>query len=434
MRAGVLNHGLAPRDSLLVLADSIFAGLYSTVPLVDWSALRRIHSLAEELTQRYPDDFESWYVLGEARFHWGSPVGSGPRQALEAFDRAILSDSSFAPAYIHPVELALRLDGPRAADRYAKGYLRLEPTDASAAGIRLADQLVEAAEAGPQATRPLLTTASLSALHYAWLTLHYAADSSESIVQVARAIAAAPAGDAGWISQPQRQLWLGISLLYRGHLRDAVDILYRNPLTFPITLVEAALLGAALPDSAARMFHGWLGGNRLMAVGSTLPWWVAQRDSAALREIARRSDSAAHSARSQVEKNVATYNSQAAQAYLALLRHDTTTALRRLEALPDSLCPLCYSQHLTLVQLLSARQENQKAARLLNRGLVDLMLPSEVLWTLERARVAERLGDREKAARDYQYVANVWRHADPELQPYVTEAREGLTRVVGEPR
>jgi len=62
------------------------------------------------------------------------------------------------------------------------------------------------------------------------------------------------------------------------------------------------------------------------------------------------------------------------------------------------------------------------------------MLPSEVLWTLERARVAERLGDREKAARDYQYVANVWRHADPELQPYVTEAREGLTRVVGEPR
>lgn len=61
-------------------------------------------------------------------------------------------------------------------------------------------------------------------------------------------------------------------------------------------------------------------------------------------------------------------------------------------------------------------------------------MPSEVIWTLERARVAERLGDREKAARDYQYVADVWRHADPELQPYVTEAREGLTRVAGEPR
>jgi len=60
--------------------------------------------------------------------------------------------------------------------------------------------------------------------------------------------------------------------------------------------------------------------------------------------------------------------------------------------------------------------------------------PSEILWTLERARVAERLGEREKASQDYQYVANVWRHADPELQPYVTEARAGLARVTAEPR
>jgi hypothetical protein len=61
-------------------------------------------------------------------------------------------------------------------------------------------------------------------------------------------------------------------------------------------------------------------------------------------------------------------------------------------------------------------------------------VPSEVLWTLERARVAERLSDREKAARDYQYVADVWRHADPELQPYVTEAKEALARLAGEPQ
>ena len=62
------------------------------------------------------------------------------------------------------------------------------------------------------------------------------------------------------------------------------------------------------------------------------------------------------------------------------------------------------------------------------------LAPSEILWTLERARVAERLGEREMAARDYQYVMGVWRHADPQLQPYVAEAREGLMRVSGEPR
>jgi hypothetical protein len=142
----------------------------------------------------------------------------------------------------------------------------------------------------------------------------------------------------------------------------------------------------------------------------------------------------ARSAPSEVDRNIATYTSQAALAYLALLRHDTATAVRRFEALPDSLCPVCYLQRLTLAQLLSARQEDRKAARLLDRWLVEILVPSEVLWTLERARVAERLGDRQKATHAYQYVADVWRHADAELQPYVTEAREGLRRMTAEPR
>jgi len=31
-------------------------------------------------------------------------------------------------------------------------------------------------------------------------------------------------------------------------------------------------------------------------------------------------------------------------------------------------------------------------------------------------------------------VADVWRHADPELQPYVAEAKEGLSRLTSEQR
>jgi hypothetical protein len=84
------------------------------------------------------------------------------------------------------------------------------------------------------------------------------------------------------------------------------------------------------------------------------------------------------------------------------------------------------------VQLLSARHDDEKATRLLDRWLIDLEVPSQVLWTLERARVAERVGDRAKASRDYQYVADGWRHADAQLQPYVTEAREALARLAGE--
>jgi tetratricopeptide (TPR) repeat protein len=89
---------------------------------------------------------------------------------------------------------------------------------------------------------------------------------------------------------------------------------------------------------------------------------------------------------------------------------------------------------MTLGHLLAAQKEDEKAAKLLDQWLIDLPLPSSVLWTLDRARVAERRGDREKAIRSYQYVADVWRRADPELQPYVAEAKEGLSRLTSEPR
>jgi hypothetical protein len=57
----------------------------------------------------------------------------------------------------------------------------------------------------------------------------------------------------------------------------------------------------------------------------------------------------------------------------------------------------------------------------------------ELPWALERGLVAEQLGDREKAIAAYQLVADAWAHADPELQSYLTEAREGLARLRGEP-
>jgi serine/threonine-protein kinase len=434
LRAGALNHRLAPRDSLLLTADSIRSALEATVPRVSWPMLRRVHAIALDLTRRYPDDAEAWYLLGEARYHWGSPVGSSPREALQAFDRAIHSDPSFAPSYIHAVELALWLEGPEAGHRYASGYLALGPTDASAGGIRLADRLMQGTPR-PRDTERLVREASASALRDARLALSHATDSAESVVEVTRALAAAPDGDAPWLSRPDREVSLGMSLLYRGHVRQAVKILFQNSEAIPVTLVDAALLTPAVPDTTERMFRGWIAGGRLVVVPATLAWWEARRDSATIRAIVHRSDSIARSAPTEADRNIGRFTAQAAQAYLALIRHDTVTAIRGLEALPDSLCPLCYVQRLTLAHLLVARQEDRKAAELLDRWLIHLTtVPSDVLWTLERGRVAERLGERDKAIHAYQYVADVWRHADPELQPYVREARDGLSRLTSEPR
>jgi hypothetical protein len=48
----------------------------------------------------------------------------------------------------------------------------------------------------------------------------------------------------------------------------------------------------------------------------------------------------------------------------------------------------------------------------------------EVLRALERGRVNEQLGNRDRAIESYSVVVRAWRNPDPELRPYVSEARK----------
>jgi hypothetical protein len=130
----------------------------------------------------------------------------------------------------------------------------------------------------------------------------------------------------------------------------------------------------------------------------------------------------------------ARYRGAAAGAYLTLLRGDSTRAEHLLRAIPDSLCVVsdCFYEKVTLAQLLAARGELRGARELLDRWRWSGGKASFVLATLERGRLAERLGDRAAAIADYQYVAARWRHADSELQRYVSEALDGIDRLASE--
>jgi hypothetical protein len=48
---------------------------------------------------------------------------------------------------------------------------------------------------------------------------------------------------------------------------------------------------------------------------------------------------------------------------------------------------------------------------------------------MERARLADRLGQPEPALRDYRFVTRVWASADAELQPVVEEAAAAVQRL-----
>ena len=430
-RAGAANRGFAPRESLLVAAESLNAALWEFTREPQWWLLsRRLFATLDEAARRYADDPEVWYELGEARFHFGYWHGIDAADALRAFDRAIELDSTFAPAYIHPVELALIHEGPRAAQRYAAAYTAARTGAAKGAGIPLVARLLR-----PDADRldldQLLDTIPTDAIHNAWLTLVAWPDSAETATRLLRYLVRARRGDMP-ISEDTlaNNRLLASMLAFRGHVREALAVADAD---YAPVLVDGALLGARTPDSALRVSRRWVAAGQLVPAGAALPLWEAVGDTAAVQAYAQ-----ALTPTAVPHESLRRYLTARAAASLALARRDTADAVRRYAALPESLCGGCQSAlaqaRLTTAQLLSARGRHQEAVLRLGPELPGLVRPLAVFTALARARANEHLGRSGAALTDYRFVARVWRAADPELEPYAREARAAVERLTAEPQ
>ena len=159
-----------------------------------------------------------------------------------------------------------------------------------------------------------------------------------------------------------------------------------------------ALASLGAESEARPVLAAWLRTNpREPFFGSPLlatagAWWAQRRDTMSLREMARRAGVAAP--QNPADALIGVYSAAVANAYLALARGDTAESLRRFEALPDSLCELCAVPRLVHARLLASTGHPREAAVILADRPTLLPSAIDVLWALERARVAERLGDR----------------------------------------
>jgi serine/threonine-protein kinase len=433
-RAGALNHGLAPRDSLLLTLDSLMAALFHAGPLgsradTAWAGqLSRLFATVSLATSRYPDDPEAWFYAGEAYAHFGRFAGKTREEQLQAFDRSIALDSAFAPAYLHPVELSA-VYGPAAMRRYLRPYLALVPRDVSADGIRFVSAVVDSLPISNSTDR--LATLTPHGLFAAFLALSYLADSAEVSSDVVRYMArhtgAGPIPNDSAFARRQ----FARNLLSRGHLRAGYQA-FGRPLDLQLT--EATLLGVVPAESVAAALREWSARRFDGSLSLAYLWWARQQDTVSLRAAIARAKSMVHSS---LQKNpkVARYLSKSAAAYLALAQRDSSAALDEFLALSAGDCSACYYDRLTTAQLLLDHRRYQEAWQMLQveaPGPSNAPMLSGVMWTLLRGRAAEEVGEGDRAIHSYGWVSAMWRNADPELQPYVREAREGLARLTAE--
>jgi serine/threonine-protein kinase len=446
-RTSRFARGLAPRERLLATIDSLSAEAYfawrrglrdvRTYDEAERTVGRLIAAVGDGLV-RYRHDAELLFLLAETRWRYDRDFVEGgldDREILELYDHAIAMDSTFAPAYVTPISLAAYLDGAESARRYIRAYLSRAPSGDRARVIRVADLLLDPARAASIDAAHLVDTLSANELCEATTLLRHIPDSAEVLVRIASVLARNRADSTYTRPEPAcAMIQATEGLQFRGHLREAQALTSVGAglhWLAPTVTYNLARFGMLPTDTVRAEFRAALALSPRSKNVKLYRWWATDGDTLAINTYIRdfgTSKLGSASGRAMIRASIA-----AGRAYLALARRDTASALRQLLTTPDTLHECWYDNRVTLVQLLMAKGRYQEAAARLERrwpgttgcsnGLDD------VVWTMERARVLERLGRHDEAVANYAFVADAWRTADAELQPWVREAHNAMARL-----
>lgn len=417
------KHRLGARDSLLILLDSLELEA-NTHPF--GPARRRSVAVLEEMTRRYEDDAESWVLYGNlvswSGFRlWKPPIPYTGDFRRSLYERGVSADSLNVDALLSSAMESMGLGDSLWAVRRLSQCVRSAPSgmgvDACAALLALLNRPHDAA------TMALLD----SAPEFVEIQTQYLADfpdAAERALIAARRLATHGRRQRSELTR----LGLEFALASRGHLADAWTLTTES--SGSQLAGQVAALGGASLDEASRYFRR-VPDSSLASWWRNSAWWIAARqDTVALLTLLKEGRIAVGRAKTSDERRGPLHARDVAAALLLLARADSAAALEALLSVPDSLCGGCLLLRFSTARLLASRGRLREAETWLSQTPSPTAVgPMAVMWRLERARVAERLGNRAQAIDDYSHVAAIWQHADSVLQPYVVESRRALARL-----
>lgn len=153
LRAAELSGDLPERIRLLLQGNAQF----------DLGDPRCIETLTQ-LVERYPDDVEGWYLLGESYLHIGAEHGQSPERYREALSRALSLDPGYGPAYIHLIEDAMSAGDSARARRLLDRYSTLGSKGPYVLALKLGYDLTWGDDSARAAAVLAVDTASTDAL------------------------------------------------------------------------------------------------------------------------------------------------------------------------------------------------------------------------------------------------------------------------------
>lgn len=433
VKAAAHSAGLPERDSLLIEAYKL---LYIDG---DLRALSRF----EQLTRRYPDDLEAWYGLGEAYYHIGSQAGYPLISPIRPFERTFELDSTFAPPFIHLVQVAHTADDSAAARRWSDYYLDLDSTSIFARSFALVTELrfgspedsLRAVETFGNSEADLIGTSMCSCL------------GGRKSLGAYEAVAATTATnpqltdrDRGWTV-----LSLGNQYLRRGRVDTAV-VLFKEGLSLAPgarravldRLVISRALGVAV-DTASRQLIERLAQQYdskdlpFLGVLAASEGRVAVAEAAAARFDAL-ADSVFATGSDSVWARALAGHAASIRGQIAAANDDADEAIAHFRRAVDLITANWSTRRdlsrYWLANVIEVRGGEEEALKIYGSLYHTPYL--EALGYLRRAQLHERRGENAEAVRYYGYFLELWSEADPYLQPQVESARRAVDRLAGE--
>ncbi len=421
--------GLPARDSLLITGHK----------LVDIDGDLHTIELYENLTRRYPDDYEAWYGFGEALYHLGDQVGYGQERVVEAMARAYAIDSTIAPSLFHLIQGTFARDELAAAREWTARYLAIDSTSPYSYGLRLGAALRLGPAEDSAVAHRALDTLSLplfgqirfavppgrSSLPYSETVLLAAGD--PRMPAPARASALQALGHQ-YLRHGRIDDWLAVD-------READRIQGREDELFLLTmsrlvglladpeaisLQEQLATRESYPETADYLSALYAQQGRFAEAQAAVEWLDAAADSL---------EGAGDLSQAHAYRGLAL----AYRGHIAAAQGDVAAAIdylrRGLKLIPGN-WNVQRNAHRYLLASLVEDSDELEALRIYGSLYVSPWL--EALGYRRRAELHERRGELDDALRYYGWFLELWGGADGHLQPQVESANRAVNRLSGE--
>jgi tetratricopeptide (TPR) repeat protein len=397
-------------------------------------ALREAEEVLQRLVRTYPDYAEAWYWLGDLYYHDGTAIPVSAEDVERCFTRAVELEPQHAPYRVHLIDMAFRIDPDSAhVDSLIADYKRLASADAiETRQIEFAFDLAFGDQEHRERALASLDTLDLRILRFA------AWDPPLAHPRFW------PQWEAVFLAKQRRvfgqpwQRWttpalFGGAAMGRGYLRKALEYLDRpQATTFDrgCLPVDAHISGFPVPpdrlEEAAAVLSqidstSW---SELVYCAALLAaaqgrWADHARAVELSWDVWRREVDAGRSG------GIAKADALAVEAYGLWRQGDPEAALEKLEEVRRYQA----TDHVRRVlgQVLMDLERWEEAVPYLRAWPYYTYSYSHMHYHLGRAY--EGMGDYGKAAKEYAFFVEAWEDADPELQPWVEDARRALERL-----